>query len=87
MPSVSNKTRRPLVIPLPGGKKLHLGPGRAADIAANAVAHPALKKLVDAGEVEIDTAESSATNEFRGGGKQHAAQGHDSKISRRGGDR
>jgi hypothetical protein len=50
---ISNKTKRPLRIPLPGGKKLHLGPGRTGQISPKAIDHPALKKLIDDGEVEI----------------------------------
>ena len=50
---IKNKTNRPLTIPLPGGKKLFLGPKKTGQIAANAAEYPALKKLVDAGDVEL----------------------------------
>ena len=50
---VTNKTKRPLRVPLPGGKKLHLGPGRTGQISPKAVDHPPLRKLVEAGEIEI----------------------------------
>jgi hypothetical protein len=53
MKIVHNKTPRPLSIPLPRGKKLHLGPGKSGQIVSTAADHPALKKLVDAGEIEI----------------------------------
>lgn len=53
MKAVSNKTQRPLSIPLPGGKTLHLGPGNTGQISAKAVDDPRLKKLVDAGELEV----------------------------------
>jgi len=53
MTAVSNKTRRPVSIPLPGGKTLHLGPGKTGQISAKAVENPQLKKLIDAGEIEI----------------------------------
>jgi len=53
MSAVSNKTQKPLSVPLPGGKTLHLGPGKTAQISAKAVEDPRLKKLVDAGEIEI----------------------------------
>jgi len=53
MSGVSNKTQKPLSVPLPGGKTLHLGPGKTAQISAKAAADLRLKKLVDAGEIEI----------------------------------
>ena len=53
MTVISNKTQRPLSVPLPGGKILHLGPGKTGQIAAKAVDDPRLKKLVDAGELEV----------------------------------
>jgi hypothetical protein len=87
MPSVTNKTKRPLIIPLPHGKKLHLGPGKSGEIASNAVDHAALKKLVEAGELEI-TRESSGTIDATGRAKQRtSAGGHTSRVIRRSGDR
>jgi hypothetical protein len=53
MPAVTNKTKKPLIIPLPGGKTLHLGPGKTGQVAANAVETTSLKNLVAAGEVEL----------------------------------
>jgi hypothetical protein len=87
MPSVTNKTKRPLIVPLPHGKKLHLGPGKSGEIASNAVDHAALKKLVEAGELEV-TRESSGTVDTTGGAKHRtSAGGHTSGITRRSGDR
>jgi hypothetical protein len=51
--TISNKTHRPLSVPLPRGKVLHLGPGRTGQIASEAAEHPPLKRLVEAGEIEI----------------------------------
>ena len=53
MKTVSNKTQQPVRVPLPRGKTLRLGPGKVGEIAANAVDHPALQKLVAAGTIEI----------------------------------
>lgn len=50
---IKNKTKRPLRIPLPGGKRLHLGPGVTGQIAPKAAEHPPLKKMIEAEEVEI----------------------------------
>jgi len=89
MPSVTNTTKRPLIIPLPRGKKLHLGPGKSGEIAANAVDHAALKKLVESGEVEISLESSGATGAPGSGGKHNrpGAGGASSGIIRRSGDR
>lgn len=53
MKTVSNKSQKPLSIPLPRGKVLHLGPGKTGQIASTAVDHPPLKRLVEAGELEV----------------------------------
>ena len=89
MTTVSNKTHRPLSVPLPGGKRLHLGPGKTGQIAAKAVEHPPLKKLVDAGEIEI-VDEGTRPTDGGGSGKIGRAtmHGHGSRGSiRRSGDR
>jgi hypothetical protein len=51
--NISNKTQRPLSVPLPGGKKLRLGPGKTGQITPKAAQHPRVKKLIDDGELEI----------------------------------
>ena len=65
MKTVVNKTRAPLRIPLPRGKSLHLGPNKTGQIADGAEEHAAVKKLVDAGKLEI----------FDGGDTQRGATG------------
>lgn len=90
MKSVSNKTHKPLSIPLPGGKKLHLGPGKTGQISSDAADYPPVKKLIDAGEIAI-VGEGSGGADGAAGGKQRGggpAQGHTSgTVSRRSGDR
>jgi hypothetical protein len=61
---IINKTKGPLRVPLPGGKKLHLGPGRTGQITPKAAEHPPLKKLIEAGDLEV-----------AGGGKSGGAGG------------
>ncbi len=87
MSAISNKTQRPLIVPLPGGKTLHLGPGKTGQISAKAVEDPRLKKLVDAGEIEI-VREDPRPAAGSGGGKRGRTSmlGHTSG-SRRSGDR
>lgn len=53
MTTVKNLTANPLRIPLPGGKTLHLGPGKSASVRDRAAGHPVLKKLCDDGLVEL----------------------------------
>jgi hypothetical protein len=62
MKTIVNKTTRPLRVPLPGGKTLYLGPKKNGQIADPAAEHPALRKLVDAGEITIQ-GEGGAENE------------------------
>lgn len=75
---ISNKTKRPLRIPLPGGKKLHLGPGKTGQITAKAADHPPLRKLIEEDAIEIlhsgrsqgtgGSAGSTGTTSSQGGG-------------------
>ncbi len=53
MKTIVNKTTRPLRVPLSGGKTLHLGPKKNGQIADPAAEHPALRKLIEAGDIEI----------------------------------
>src|SRR3989442_14715486 len=69
MAAVTNKTGKPLSIPLPRGKTLHLGPRKSGQISAHDIDHPGLKKLVDAGAIEI-LAEDSGSTGGEGGGTQ-----------------
>lgn len=48
-----NKTRRPVKIPLPGGKTLFLGPSRRGQVQDDTLERPAVKKLIEAGEIEV----------------------------------
>lgn len=53
MQTIKNKTRKPLNVPLPHGKRLFLGPGRTGQIASKAADHPPLLALVEAEEIEL----------------------------------
>jgi hypothetical protein len=89
MKTVTNKTPKPLSIPLPRGKTLHLGPRRTAEISANAAEYPQVKKLVAAGEIEIaDEAPRLAGGIGNGRAGRTSIHGHASGgRSRRSGDR
>jgi hypothetical protein len=53
MKDIRNATLRPLRVPLPHGKVLHLGPHNTGQVPASALDHPPFQKLVEAGEVEV----------------------------------
>jgi len=53
MKTIVNKTHKPLKIRLHGGKVLHLGPAKTGQIADEAAGEPAVRRLIDAGDVEI----------------------------------
>jgi hypothetical protein len=77
MKTVSNRTHRPIKVPLPGGKALHLGPGKTGQIQDRAADLPALKRLVEAGDLEIhEEGAAPAASGERSGGAQTATHGH-----------
>ena len=49
---VTNKPRKPLSLPLPGGEKLFLGAEKTGRVTAKAFAHLPIAKLIEAGDVE-----------------------------------
>ena len=49
---ITNRTRKPISLPLPGGKKLFLGPGKTGQVTAKALEYKPLIKLIEAGDVE-----------------------------------
>jgi len=53
MREIRNATHEPLKINLGQGKVLHLGPGAVGRIAADAVERPAIKAMIDGGEIEV----------------------------------
>jgi hypothetical protein len=53
MRTIVNRTRRPLKIQLPGGKVLHLGPGKTGQVADPTIERESFRKRVDAGEIEV----------------------------------
>ena len=70
---ITNKTRKPLRLPLPGGKRLFLGPGKTGQVSPKALEHPLLVKLLEAGDLET-TAEGPKRKQG-GSGNTGAAPG------------
>jgi hypothetical protein len=89
MKTIKNKTNRPLRVPLPRGKTVHLGPAKSGQISTEAAEHPGLKKLVEAGDLEIldegDGASVGGAGGFIGSGPRHGHGG--AGGMRRSGDR
>src|SRR5262249_9450848 len=90
MRAVTNKTNKPLAVPLPRGKILRLGPRKTGQISSDDLDHPPLKKLAEAGEIEIHAEGHTPTQ--GGGGGAHSesagAPGHTTTTGgRRSGDR
>jgi len=76
MKSLVNKTPKPLRLSLPGGKTLFLGGLRQANVREDALEHPPVKKLIDAGTLEVvegaSTKRAASSNQALGGGQAHA---------------
>ena len=89
MATITNKTLKPLSVPLPGGKKLRLGPLKSGEISVKAIDHPPVQKLIETGDVEI-VGPTQKPRRGGGGGKgsppASGAHGHGSGI-RQTGDR
>jgi len=85
---ITNKTKRAFSVPLPAGKKLFLGPGKTGQVTQKALEHPAVAKLLAAGDLEADDTsvkmKKTASGSSGGpGGARHGASG----AMRQSGDR
>lgn len=77
---ITNKTKKPLSVPLPAGKKLFLSPGKSGQITQKAAERPAVVKLVEAGDVEI----SEEGAKRQGGARSSGAASSASRDGRSG---
>lgn len=87
MRTIINKTTKPLKVPLPQAKVLHLGPLKEGQISVHDVDHPPLQELVAAGTIELvdDGAHGSSAGPTKD--TAHAdTHGHhpDTSVHRRG---
>ena len=86
---IKNTSRRPLKVPLPGGKRLFLKPGGTGQIHPKAAEYPPVKELIDDGGLEI-LGDGRNTNQRLSGGKGpgiNSSQDSGSSGIRRTGDR
>lgn len=75
MPTIKNTTKKPLNVPLPGGKRLFLGPGKEGEIRARAAEHPPVAALVETGELEVVPDTGKSGGKGGGGGRAGGGQG------------
>ncbi len=89
MRTVRNTTQLPLRVPLPGGKTLHLGPGKTGQISDQAADGKAVQRLIEQGTIELVGGADRSSGESSGtsGSQTHeSTQRHSrpSGVSRRG---
>jgi len=76
MKEIVNKTQRPVRVPLPGGKFLHLGPVKAGQVSDQATQLPSFQRLLKEGTIEL-VGEGSRSVDAVDGPAQHAStHGH-----------
>lgn len=82
MKTVRNKSHRPLKVHLSRGKTLHLGPLKEGQISAHDVEAAGVKRLVEAGELEILGEGSQAAEGAGPAAATHAdTHGHHPDVS------
>lgn len=88
MRTVTNKKPRPITVPLPRAKKLHLGPLKAGQITTEAAESAAVKKMVDAGDIDVSDEQSGASGAGDPRSARRGLGGHaQGGRNRRSGDR
>ena len=70
---VTNKSKKPLIVPLPGGKRLFLAPGKTGQVTPKALDHPPVAKLIESGDLK--SAVGSQGPSSRGKGKVGGSSG------------
>ncbi len=66
---ITNKTPKPLSVPLPGGRTLFLGPGKTAQVTAKTLEHPPVAALIEAGDLTMASRDSKPRAGGGGGSK------------------
>lgn len=86
MKALLNKTPKPMRLSLPGGKTLFLGGTRQAPVREDALEHPPIKKLIEAGTLEVVDA-GAAKRGGGGGSSLSGGQAHGQRAKVQSGDR
>lgn len=89
MKTLTNTSRKPLRIPLPGGKIMFLGPGKSGQISDRHADLPAVARLIEEGSIAVAGESGHADQAGGGGGQVHdGTHGHvPRKVVRPRGDR
>ena len=69
MKTIRNLTRKPLKVPLPGGKILRLGPKADGVVTDQATDYGAVMRMVEAGTIEVVGGSSHSHGPGMGRGK------------------
>ncbi|MDP6540484.1 MAG: hypothetical protein QF903_04195 [Planctomycetota bacterium] len=77
MPTVRNTTRAPLAVPLPGGKKLRLGPLNSGQVTGKALDSEPVRALIEAGTLELGIDGGGKSRESGGGDLGRTGRGHE----------
>ncbi len=78
MKTIQNKANRPIRVPLPRGKVLHLGPRESGQVHPDTLERPAVKKMLEAGELEVVDDEEARTGGTGAKSGNPSTQGHPS---------
>ncbi len=87
---ITNKTKKPISIILPGGGKLFLSPGKTGQVTQKAIESPFLAKLIETGDIELTEKGVKRPSGSSGGGSGGATEGgrhQGSGAKRQSGDR
>jgi len=87
---ITNKTKKPISILLPGGGKLFLSPGKTGQVTPKAIESPALAKLIEIGDIEVTEQGVKRLGGSNGGGTgggPEAGRHQGSGAKRQSGDR
>lgn len=85
---ITNKTNGALSVPLAGGKKLFLGPGKTGQVSSKALERPQLKKMIEAGDLELAEGSSNSTETGSGSSGPASSSSNTGKwTTRQSGDR
>ncbi len=74
--TIRNRTVRPVRVPLPGGKVLHLGPGHTGQVPDDAIDGASIRDLVEREVIEVVGARAAGVPHEGGDRHEHAVQGH-----------
>ena len=86
---ITNKSGKPLSVPLPGGKKLFLGPGKTGQVSPKVLARPAIAALIESGDLVTsgDGKKRKARGDSSGGGSGRTSGHKGTGAMRQSGDR